>query len=268
MEEAGAEKLPQASASGLPEPSEQSLKALFDAVNEAKKNRDFALAKTLLQVLYEKRSHDEYVVEQLVLATYKSKQPDQKTALEEARTILKTLNPESTNDPEVLGLWGAVHKHLWEITSEPSNLEESIGAYERGYWLKVGVQEKGHYLNQVNYSGINLALLLNVRSALKEKAGEYAEAIADFIQARRILRELLRICHQALEDGPASDSDRYWILATMWEAAAGLEDEVEAAQWELEARKVCSQSWMESTQLRLEKWKELLVNSPLKHLQT
>ncbi|MEN6374784.1 MAG: tetratricopeptide repeat-containing protein [Smithella sp.] len=267
VEEAGLEKLPQASESGLPEPSEQSLKALFDAVNEARKNRDFALAKTLLQVLYEKRPHDEYVVEQLVLATYKSKQPDQKTALEEARTILKTLNPESSNDPEVLGLWGALHKHLWEITSEPSNLEESIGAYERGYWLKVGVQEKGHYLNQVNYSGINLALLLNVRSALNEKAGEYAEAIADFIQARRILRELLRICHKALEDGPASESERYWILATMWEAAAGLEDDVEAAQWEQEARKVCSLNWIESTQLRLDKWKELLVNSPLKHLQ-
>ncbi|MEN6488412.1 MAG: tetratricopeptide repeat-containing protein [Smithella sp.] len=268
VEEVKAEKLPEAASdSGLPEQIEQSLKALFDAVNEAKKNRDYALARTLLQVMLGKRPHDEYLVEQLVLATYKSKQPDEKTALEEALSILKTLNPESSNDPEVLGLWGALHKHLWEITSDPSNLEESIGAYERGYWMKVGVQEKGHYLNQVNYSGINLALLLNVRAALKEKAGEYAEAIADFIQARRILRELLRICRKALENGPVSESDRYWVLATMWEAAAGLEDYVEAAQWEQEARKVCSQSWIERTQLRLEKWKELLVNSPLKHLQ-
>ena len=269
VEEAGSEKLPEAaSASGLPEQSEQSLKGLSDAVNEAKKNRDFGLARTLLRVMHEKRPHDEYLVEQLVLATYKSKQPDPKTALEEARSILRKLNPESTNDPEVLGLWGAVHKHLWEITSDPSSLEESIGAYERGYWLKVGVEEKGHYLNQVNYSGINLALLLNVRAALKEKSGEYAEAIADFIQARRILRDLLRICRKALENGPTSESNRYWIFATLWEAAAGLKEEAEAAQWEQEARKVCSSDWIENTQLRLDKWKELLANSPLKHLQS
>jgi len=268
LEEAKEEKLTQASDSGLPEQSEQSLKVLFDAVNEAKKNRDYALARALLRVMHEKRPHDEYLVEQLVLATYKSKQPDPKTALEEAHSILMTLNPESTNDPEVLGLWGALHKHLWEITAEPSDLDESIGAYERGYWLKVGVEEKGRYLNQVNYSGINLALLLNFRAALQEKAGDYAEAIADFIQARRILRELLLICRKALENGPVSESDRYWILATMWEASAGLEDAVGAAQWEQEARKVCSSNWIENTQLRLDKWKELLANSPLKHLQS
>lgn len=268
VEETAAEKLPQApSASVLPDQSEQSLKVLFDAVNEAKKNRDFSLAKTLLRMMLEKRPHDEYLVEQLVLATYKSKQPDEKTALEEARSILKTLNPESTNDPEVLGLWGAVHKHLWEITNDPSHLEESIGAYERGFCLKVGVQERGHYLNQVNYSGINLAILLNVRAALQEKAGEYAEAIADFIQARRVLRELLKICHRALSNGPATESDRYWIFATMWEAAVGLQDDAEAAQWEREARGVCSPNWIESTQLRLDKWRTFLANSPLKHLQ-
>src|SRR5512139_3461210 len=79
---------------------------------------DFALAKGLLQAVRQMRPNDDYVVQQLALATYKSKQPEPKTALEEARTILKTLNPESTNDPETLGLWGAVHKRLWEITEE------------------------------------------------------------------------------------------------------------------------------------------------------
>ena len=122
-------------------------------------------------------------------------------------------------------------------------------------------------MNQVNYSGINLALLLNVRAAVQEKSGEYAEAIADFIQGRRILRELLNICHRALSNGPATESDRYWIFATMWEAAVGLQDGAEAAQWEREARGVCSPNWIESTQLRLDKWKTLLANSPLKHLQ-
>jgi tetratricopeptide (TPR) repeat protein len=258
-----------ASAPELPGQPEQSIRELFNAVREAKKNCDFVQARILLQAISKMRPHDEYAVEQLVLATYKSKQPDPKTALEEALTILKGLNPESSNDPETLGLCGAVHKHLWEITGEPSNLDESIGAYERGYWLKVGVQEKGLYLKQVYYSGINLAYLLNVRAALKEKAGDYAEAIADFIQARRVRREVLRICRSALDDEPKSGSHRYWLLASMWEAAAGLENDAEAANWEQEARSVLTAGWMlKSTQSRLEKLRGLLSTSPLKHLQS
>jgi len=258
----------EASAAKVPDQPEQSVKGLFDAVQEAKKNCDFSLARILLQAIQKLRPHDEYVVEQLVFATYKSKQPDPKTALEEAHTLLKELNPESSNDPETLGLWGAVHKHLWEITEKSSDLDEAIGAYERGYWLKVGVQERGVYLKQVTYSGINLAFLLNVRAALKEKAGDYAEAIADFIQARRARREVIRICRGALDEEQKSESDRYWLLATLWEAAFGLEDEGEAAEWERQARAVCAKDWMlGSTQSRLEKLKGLLQESPLKHLR-
>jgi len=268
--ETAPEALPDAaSTAGSPRPAEQSVKGLFTAVNEARKTCDFAAAKVLLQAIAELRPHDEYVVEQLALATYKSRQPDPKTALEEARTILQALHPESSNDPETLGFWGAVHKHLWNITGEPSHLDESIDAYERGYWLKIGAQERGLYLKQVHYSGINLALLLNVRAARKEKAGDYAEAIADFIQARRVRREVLRICRRALDDELKSESDRYWLLATMWEAAAGLEDDPETARWEQEATAVCPKSWMlKSTRSRLERLQELLAESPLKHLQS
>jgi tetratricopeptide (TPR) repeat protein len=254
----------------LPGQSEQqSVKELFNAVADAKNKCDFALSRVLLQAIHGLRPHDEYVLVQLVLATYKSKQPDPKTALEDARTLLAALNPESSNDPETLGLWGAVHKHLWEIAGEPSDLDESIGAYDRGYWMKVGVQEKGLYLKQATYSGINLALLLNVRAALKEKAGDYAEAIADFIQARRIRQGMLQICRRALDDESKSESDRYWLLATMWESATGIEDDAEAARWEQEARAISPESWMlESTQSRLERLQELLAESPLKHLQS
>ena len=124
-------------------------------------------------------------------------------------------------------------------------------------------------MKQVYYSGINLAYLLNVRAALKEKAGDYAEAIADFIQARRVRREVLRICRSALDDEPKSGSHRYWLLASMWEAAAGLENDAEAANWEQEARSVLTAGWMlKSTQSRLEKLRGLLSTSPLKHLQS
>jgi Tetratricopeptide Repeats-Sensor len=235
----------------------QSTKELLDAVTSAKAKGDFASAKPLLQVLRQMRPHDDFVVQQLALATYKSKQPDQQTALDEARTILKALRPETSNDPETLGLWGAVHKRLWEATGERANLDESVAAYERGFYLK-----------QDYYNGINLAFLLNFRAAQEEKAGEIAEAIADFVQARRIRREVLKICQKALEEGPKTAAERYWILATMWEAALGLEDEVNAEIWGRQAESTAPEPWMlsDSTRPQLEKLKGLLASSPLKHI--
>ena len=268
MEDEGAEAMTEAIAAELPGQQEQTVKELCNAAHDAMKNGDYSLARMVLQAIREKRPHDDNVVQQLALATYKSRRPNPKTATDEARTTLKALNPESSNDPETLGLWAAVHRRLWELTAEPSNLDESIGAYERGFCLKAGLEEKGDYLKQLYRGGIHLALLLNVRSSLEEKAGEYAEAVADFILARRVRREVLRICRKALDEESKADSDPYWMLAAMWEAAAGLEDDVETSKCEQKAKAACSEGWMlESTQSHIEKLKSLLLTSPLKHLR-
>lgn len=237
--------------------SGQSTKELLDAVTAAKAKGDFSSAKPLLQVLRQMRPNDDYVVQQLALVTYKGKKPDQRTALDEARTILKALRPETSNDPETLGLWGAVHKRLWEITEERANLGEAVAAYERGFYLK-----------QDYYNGINLAFLLNVRAAEAERAGEIAEAVTDFVQARRVRRDVLQICQRALEDGPLPDADKYWIWATMWEAAVGIEDEAGAIKWGQQAADSKAESWMrESTKTQIEKLRDLLAVSPLTHLK-
>jgi tetratricopeptide (TPR) repeat protein len=233
-------------------PDDQSVKGLLDQARAAKGRGDFAVAKGLLAVVRTMRPNDDYVVQQLALATYKSGQPDPKTALEEARSILKTLNPEISNDPETLGLWGAVHKRLWDLTNERAHLDEAIAAYERGFYLK-----------QDYYNGINLAFLLNVRAALDEKSGDRAEAITDFITARRVRRQALQLCEVALRAQPRD----YWTLATMWEAAVGLEDDAAAAKWEEQAKAVAGEGWaLESTRSQLEKLKALLGSSPLKNL--
>jgi hypothetical protein len=239
-----------------PQQPEQSVKELSDAAQAAKAKGDFMQARTLWQALRQMRPHDDFIVQQLALVTYKSKQPDQRTALEEARGILKALHPETSNDPETLGLWGAVHKRLWEVTDERMDLDASIAAYERGFYLK-----------QDYYNGINLAFLLNVRAAQKQRAGDIAEAVADFVQARRVRREVLEICQKALDAGPRSKADKYWILATMWEASVGIEDEAAALQWGRQVAECEAAGWMrESTQTQLDKLKGLLVVSPLSHL--
>jgi len=192
----------------------------------------------------------------LALATYKSKQPDPRAALDEAHAILQTLNPETTNDPETLGLWGAVHKRLWELTQDRAYLDEAIAAYERGFYLK-----------QDYYNGINLAFLFNVRAALEEQTGDTAEAVADFVQARRVRREVIPLCTAALAASAGSADGKYWIAATLWEAAVGLEDTAEVAKYQQQAEAAATAAWMlESTRTQLAKLEGLLAASPLKHL--
>ena len=88
---------------------------------------DFAGARDLLLKVSELRPNDPFVTQQLVVATYKSKLPAPGSALLEARAIMeKSLNPASTNDPETLGLWGAIHKRLWEIDARPEDLNAAV----------------------------------------------------------------------------------------------------------------------------------------------
>lgn len=246
---------------------EGNAKQLLDQARVAIARDDFGLAKALFQAVHTMRPRDEYVVQQLALATYKDKQADPMTALKEAHALLQTLDPATTNNPETLGLWGAVHKRLWDATGELPNLDAAIGAHERGFYLK-----------QDYYNGINLAFLLNVRAERATQAGDTAEAIADFVLARRVRRDVVRICEALLAAPPAKESmslpgakdpaeEKYWIVATLWEAAVGVEDAPAAERWRKAAEATATAGWMvESTRRQLTRLEQLLASSPLRGL--
>jgi len=175
------------------------------------------------------------VIQQLALATYKAKQPTPEAALLKAKDILAELSPATTNDPETLGLWGAIHKRLWDLRHQDADLSESIAAYERGFYVK-----------QDYYNGINLAYLLNLRALNALKAGQRDEGIADAVQARRTRREVIRYAEPILSKD-MTDDKRYWVLATLWEAAVGLEDAAGVQKWETQARALPVPDWMFET---------------------
>jgi hypothetical protein len=246
---------------------------LMQQVDDAVTRNDFVTAKSLLGAIRTmmrneapERPEDPYIVQRLALLTYKSKHPSEEAALLEAHRLLAELDPGTSNDTETLGLWGALHKRMWALKGEASYLDEAVRAHERGF-----------YLRNDYYNGINLAFLLNVRAS---RAALPEDAIADFVLARRVRQEVLSICEQWLAKNslPAVQSaspeamsqaaqNRYWVLATRGEAALGLGDP--AARQKLdEAYAAAPEKWMaDTTREQIAKLEPLLANSPLKHLK-
>ena len=231
----------------------ETVSTLMTQAQAALDKSDFLTAKSLLVVVKSMMPNDPYVAQKLALATYKSKLPDPTQALKDAHAILTELNPEISTDTETLGLWGAVHKRLWEITGDRSYLDISIFAYEKGFYLK------NDY-----YNGINLAYLFNDRAALSVPP----ESVADFVCAERARRRVLAICDSLLQSGRhLAGQDEYWIRATMAEAWLGLGDAAKSKQT-LDAAFALQPSpsqWMrDSTVDQLQKLEKLLAATPVK----
>lgn len=258
---------------------------LMQQVEEAQKKGDWITAKSLLSAIRQMmkvemqkkqetaiikiadQQEDPYVLQRLALVTYKSKFPNETDALIEAHHILNLLDPGTCNDTETLGLWGSVHKRLWELLKELKFLNEAVRAYERGF-----------YIRNDYYNGINYAFLLNVRAA---HATDTAEAIADFVEARRVRKEVLDISEKWLKNNPMPDKEKipssaltdylknwYWAKATEGEAYVGIGDEENAQKVLEEAFEKAPEEWMkESTKEQIAKLRPLLENSPLRHIK-
>jgi hypothetical protein len=224
-----------------------SSKVMLDSALEKIKASDFMAARILLEEVKKLRPKESFVLQQLALATYKSKQPTDLEALQNALRIMQELSPETSNNPETVGLWGAIHKRLWELSADPRYLNESISAYERGFYLK-----------QDYYNGINLAYLLNLRAVEFLKSGNRDEAVADFVLARRIRREVIRYTTPLL-DSMEDITNRYWLIATLYEAAVGIGDEAAIVNWETKAKAMNVDDWMQETRInQAEKLKKLM----------
>lgn len=280
---------------------EQTHSAIMAQVSAAQKQGKWFKMQTLLEMVRDNQAQarqqarqkatvatppedreDPYILQQLALATYKSKQPTEQEALLAARDVLASLAPATTNDTETLGMWGSIHKRLWDLGkraadsatgNEPANtafLDEAIRAYERGY-----------YLRNDYYNGINFAFLLNTRAA--EAAAPPAEAIADYVQAQRVRKEVVTLCDQWLaaeaasqadEDVPSEQerqkeaADRYWVLASKGEAYFGLKQKEQADQTLQEAYALAPEPWMKATtEEQLAKLSGLLDSDPLQYIK-
>jgi hypothetical protein len=241
-------------AAATPAAEDQTASLLMKMFRQARGASNWAGAKMALEQLRIKMPGEPFITQQLALATYKGKQPDAKSALAEARNILMDLNPQTSNDPETLGIWGAIHKRMWELDSRPEDLDESIRSYGKGFNLKDDY-----------YNGINYAYMLNVRASVTP-AGP--DAIADFVWAGRVRRRVIELCEARLAAGVKNDEGKddveqlFWLRATLIEALVGTGDLARAESEKAVAIKEAPETWMAGTlQEQLEKLDKLLASA-------
>ena len=249
IEQAVAQSAPTAVASARSaggEAANPTMSVLMDQAKSAIKNSDFLAARTLLGLVRPMAPRDPYVAQQFALATYKCKLPDPLQALRDASAIIADLNPGVSTDTETLGLWGAIHKRVWDQTKNKENLDTAIFAYEKGFYLK------NDY-----YNGINLAFLYTVRASVLQGP----ESVADMVMANRIRKRVLAICEPLLAASPSlPPPEKYWVLATAAEASAGLSDAAKADEYLKQARDLNQAAWMiESTEEQLQSLHRLMA---------
>ena len=163
-------------------------------------------------------SNEPYFVQQYALARYKSEQPSAKIALTDALRIIEKLNPDSSNDPETLGITGAIYKRLWKIDKDEEYLKRAIEYYKKGFSVT------GDY-----YNGENYANCLEMQSEVETNP---KKAIYFEIEAQNTREEVVKnlLAMDAEEIAQRIDAD--WIYATISNNSLGLGDTARASEYE------------------------------------
>jgi tetratricopeptide (TPR) repeat protein len=257
--------------------SDETLSLLIDQGEEALDQKDYRRAKILFESAHvickggsaNIASGYDYIIHRLALAVYKTQIPDPVSAFREALNLLMQLDLAHTNDPETVTIAGAIEKKWFELSGEGSHLSNAILFFQRGYYL----------LNN-RYNGINLAYMLNCR-VNSPICDTKEEKIADLVYATHTRMRVLYLCekdlaeiqeresretleHQKDEEylkQHALDTERkFWIAINKAEAYYGLGMFAEYEKAKAAAAAIVHKPWMmESFEDQIKKLRNLLV---------
>lgn len=196
----------------------QSLAIIVGRAEAAKNAGDYPTAIALFQAAGDNDPKDIFLKQRLALVTYKNKEKDEDdevaiAALKEAEKILEeSCQLSISNDPETLGLGGAINKRLHERTGDIVYLEKAIDCYERGFYVK-----------QDYYNGINAAFMYTLKANLVD---DEFDAIVCYGRAKIIQQKVAEICLGLVDqEGFENRGDREWVYQTLAQAYLGMEQE-------------------------------------------
>ena len=195
------------------------LSGLIQAGIEFVRNSSFDDAVKVFSTANRMKPNDPYIIQQLTLATYKSKKPSEISALISALVVIDQLSPSDSNDPETLGITGAIYKRLWAATHDPVQLDLAIQHYGRGFEIR-----------RDYYNGENLALCHDYRSSLHEGSDD---SIYDRISAKKVRESIINILSNLITSPSFEDrSDKRWIFASLANCCFGVMDEESGTKYE------------------------------------
>lgn len=191
----------------------ESFVSIMKKAEDAKNKKDYKNALELLSIAENSASRNmslkdnlPLIISRKALCTYKLGEPNELEAHIKAKVILDALKPEQSQDTEILGLSGAIHKRLHEITGKAEYLEKAIRFYEKGFQLK-----------QDYYNGINTVFMLYKKASMMKADNEDFEdtkLTADYIR-NAVLKVALEMESQ---NGFDTTDDAVWVLFTIAEA--------------------------------------------------
>ena len=197
--------------------------SVFAITEQAKKfmaKDDFIKAKEKWRLACDLVPNEKYYLQQLTLSTYKSKDPSPATALDDALKIIEPLAEGSgINDPETLGLTGAIYKRKWELSKDMEHLNRAIRFYKKGFEI-----------NSDHYTGENYALCLNMKAAIEtdERKRIHFEMSAE--EVRESILENLKPIADKLRENPSKEY--MWHAATIAHCHLALSNTTESEFFE------------------------------------
>lgn len=182
---------------------EKHIFALVERAKELMSKSDFIEASKLWQKASERAENEPYFIQQKALCTYKSKSPSERTALIDAIAIINELEPDGiTNDPETLGITGAIYKRLWLLDNDIEQLNRAINYYGKCFKIRSDY-----------YTGENYALCLEFMS--KENI-DPDEKIYFKIEAKRTRERIINLLYEMYQDESfIQRNDKMWVYATL-----------------------------------------------------
>jgi tetratricopeptide (TPR) repeat protein len=224
----------------------QQEKHIFAIVEKAKSSMDksdFTEASKYWEKANKLVPNEPYFIQQWALCKYKSKEPSEQTALIDALKIIEELEPDGqTNDPETLGITGAIYKQLWKLNSDLEALERAIEYYGKCFKIR-----------EDYYTGENYALCLNLKA---KSIKDNDEIIYCNVEARKVRKVIIENLNDIVEFEEFDlRLDKKWILATLSHCYLANKDEQKAKKFQKLFLKEDLQDWEKET---FNKNKELL----------
>jgi hypothetical protein len=158
-----------------------------------------------------------YFIQQKALCRYKSKEPSEQLALSDALNIIEDLLP--SNDPETLGITGAIYKRLFMLNDDLEFLNRAIDNYKKGW-----------NISENYYTGENYAFCLNLKASLIQ---EEDEKIYSNFEAKKTRQIMIKNLEEIVADEEFDNRiDTKWVYATLSHCYLSIDNQEKALEFE------------------------------------